>query len=130
MKLIVDAGRVLATATDDYTGPQAWLAAPEGFDPARMGDYNVTEAGALELRPPQSVTMRQARLALLGAGALAGVAAAIAAIEDETQRAAAQIEWDYAHEVRRDSALVSLMGAGLGLDEAQVDALFAQAAQL
>lgn len=45
---------------------------------------------------PQSVTMRQARLALLGAGLLDDVNSAIAAIPDPVQRKAAEIEWEYA----------------------------------
>lgn len=78
---------------------------------------------------PQTVSMRQARLALLGAGLLTHVNDALAVmpgIEGE----AARIEWEYATEVERDSALVTGMTAALGLTEAQLDALFIAAAAL
>lgn len=72
---------------------------------------------------PPSVTMRQARLALLGAGLLASVDAAINALPSP-QKEAARIEWEYATEVQRSSGLVPMMGAALGLDDAALDALF------
>lgn len=39
MKLIIQSNRIAATATDDYTGPDEYIAAPPDFDPARMGEY-------------------------------------------------------------------------------------------
>ena len=79
---------------------------------------------------PQSVTMRQARLALLGVGLLDDVDAAIAAIPDPVQRQAAQIEWEYATTVVRDSSWVQTLGASLNLTSAQIDELFIAAAKL
>jgi len=79
--------------------------------------------------PPTVVTMRQARLALLGAGKLDDVAAAIAGLPSP-QKEAAQIEWEYSTEVKRDSALVTQLAPALGLDEAALDALFTQASTL
>lgn len=79
---------------------------------------------------PTSVTMRQARLALLGIGMLDDVDAALAAIPDATQRKAAQIEWEYAQTVDRHSPLVSNLSAGLGLDDIQLDNLFTLASTL
>lgn len=78
---------------------------------------------------PASVSMRQARLALLGAGLLSGVNAAIAAIPG-AQGDAARIEWEYAQEVRRDSPLIALLMPSLGLTSEQVDAMFVAAAGL
>ena len=83
----------------------------------------------LQARVPQSVTMRQARLALLGAGVLSAVDAAIAAL-DEPARTAAQIAWEYSTEVQRSFGLVSQLAAALGLTDAQIDALFVAAAKL
>jgi hypothetical protein len=74
---------------------------------------------------PSFVSMRQARLALLGAGLLDTVNAGIGQMGQ-----AEQIEWEYASEVRRDSALVAAMGAALNLDDAALDALFVTAATL
>lgn len=78
---------------------------------------------------PQSITMRQARLALLGIGKLGDVDTAITAMP-EPQRSQARIEWDYSNEVWRHKQLVVLLGAALGLDEAMLDSLFIQAATL
>lgn len=78
---------------------------------------------------PGIVTMRQARLALLEAGQLAAVEAAINALP-EPQRSAARIEWDYSSEVHRDRAFVQTLGAALGLDAAALDALFTRASEL
>ena len=78
---------------------------------------------------PSSVTMRQARLALLGAGLLAGVDAAIDSLPSP-QKEAARIEWEYASEVQRNSGLVPMMGVALGIDDATLDALFIGAAAL
>ena len=78
---------------------------------------------------PSVVTMRQARLALLGAGLLSSVEAAIDSLPSP-QKEAARIEWEYATEVQRSSGLVPMMGAALGLDDAGLDALFVAAAAL
>ena len=78
---------------------------------------------------PQEVTMRQARLALLAAGKLAGVEAAIASMP-EPQRTAASIEWEYSNALQRNNQFVAQLGAALGIDAAGIDALFIAAAKL
>tara|TARA_R110000823_G_scaffold225669_3_gene353432 strand:- start:3694 stop:4068 length:375 start_codon:yes stop_codon:yes gene_type:complete len=78
---------------------------------------------------PQAVTMRQARLALLGAGLLPAVNAALAALP-EPQKTAAQITWEYSTEVQRGNGLVPQMAASLGMTPQQIDALFIAAAGL
>ena len=78
---------------------------------------------------PASVTMRQARLALLGAGMLQPVDAAIAAMPSPAKEAA-QIEWEFSNEVQRHNGFVEQLGPALGLTPAQVDALFVAAAKL
>lgn len=75
---------------------------------------------------PQLVTMRQARLALLGAGLLGGVEAAINALPSP-QKEAARIEWEYSAEVQRHNGFVSVLAPLLGLTDAQTDALFVAA---
>jgi hypothetical protein len=75
--------------------------------------------------PVTVVSMRQARLALLAAGLLDDANAAVAAAGQ-----AAQIEWEFSNEVRRDNALIAALAGPLGLDDAALDALFEQAATL
>lgn len=77
---------------------------------------------------PFAVSMRQGRLALLAAGLLDAVDAGIAGIVNPVERRAAQIDWEYATEIRRDSPLIASLGPALGLSEAQIDELFIAAA--
>lgn len=78
---------------------------------------------------PRIVTMRQARLALLQAGLLTSVNAALAGATGAAGEAA-RIEWEYAATVDRDSPLVVGLVATLKLTAEQLDALFAAAAVL
>lgn len=73
--------------------------------------------------------MRQARLALLGAGKLPAVNAAIAAMQG-AQGEAARIEWEYSQEVQRDRGLVTALGSQMGMTEKELDALFTAAAAI
>ena len=77
-------------------------------------------------RVPRSVTMRQARLALLEVGLLEQVNASINSIPES----AAKIEWEYALTVERGSLLVNQLAEQLQLSEQQVLELFERAAQL
>jgi hypothetical protein len=79
---------------------------------------------------PTNVTMRQARLALLSSNLLDDVDTAIAAIPDATQRRAAEIEWEYAQTVDRNSAFTQQLAGGLGLSDEALDNLFTNAATL
>lgn len=106
--------------------------APAQIDGVWTQQWSVRELTPEELkaRVPTVVTMRQARLALLQAGLLSQVGAAIAAIEDPVQRQAVQIEWEYATEVDVTHPWVQALTTALGLSEAQLDALFTLAATL
>ena len=73
---------------------------------------------------PEVITPRQAKIALLQAGLLDDVEAAIAAIPDETTRRIAQVDWADAQEVRRDWPLLVQMAGQMGLTDTQVDELF------
>lgn len=94
-------------------------------------DYaNGTFSEAAPVVPvPTSVTMRQARLALMAAGKLAAVESAIDALSDPT-KTAARIEWEYSNEVQRHNGLVAALGPALNLTSDQIDALFIEAAKL
>lgn len=128
---IIDAGRVINHAEAD-----AAFAASQGWIPAgnsRIGDLwdgNVfTPAPPPPTPVPAAVTMRQARLALLGVGLLDDIDAAINALPSP-QKEAARIEWEYSQEVQRHNGFVSVLAPALGLTAEQTDALFVQAAKL
>jgi hypothetical protein len=77
------------------------------------------------LPPVSSVTPRQARLALLNAGLLSQVQAAVGASEEATK-----ISWDFATVINRDDPLIIAIGSALDLSSEQIDALFESAATL
>lgn len=72
---------------------------------------------------PTSVTMMQARLAMLSAGLLDKVQTAIDAMPGDEGKAA-RIQWQYAVDVRRDWPLVAHLQKSLGLTDKQADELF------
>lgn len=72
--------------------------------------------------PTPTVTMRQARLELLNRGLLDGVESSVA-----TLSRAAQIEWEYSVEVRRDYPLVQELATLLNLSESDLDDFFSVA---
>jgi len=93
--------------------------------------YEAALAGEMTARRAKLVvTMRQARRALLDAGLLDQVDAAIAAIADATERRQAEIDWEYATTVERLWPWVQTLGAALGLSAEALDALFELAATL
>lgn len=104
------------------------MALEQVFDCA-TGEVFTRPAPAFVPTVPSSVSRRQAKLALLSAGKLAGVDAAIASMASP-QREIAEIEWKDATEFRRDSPTLIALGAALGLSESQVDDLFIAAAAL
>lgn len=109
----------VADGNMDYEEVKQWIA-----------QGNTVEA-ADPVIPPRitKVTMRQARLALLSAGYLSAINAAIANMTG-AQGDAARIEWEYSQEVQRDRGLVLSLGASLGLTTEQLDSLFVAAAAI
>jgi hypothetical protein len=95
---------------------------------AQYPDFEPTEWEAPVV--PESVSMRQGRLALLQAGLLDQVDAAIASIPDAGQRRAAEIEWEYATMLERTNPLVAAIAHQVGMTDAQMDQLFLQASTL
>ena len=131
------AGTLWRLEKDDTA--QAWVAIE---DNSTIERFNFTRADFPDAQPPalpeyvpevvavpEVVTMRQARLALLGAGLLAQVNTAVANMPG-TEGDAARIEWEYAQEVRRDSPLVAGLSAALGLTDETLDNLYKVAAGL
>lgn len=110
----------------DVEVPDGFTCAGYTFDGAR-----VVQRPPVVVPPvvPQVVTMRQARLALLGAGLLDTVTTQIAALPSP-QKEAATIEWEYSQEVHRSKELVCVLAPMLGLTDAQIDQLFITAATL
>ena len=102
-------------ANTDYAAYLVWLS--EGNTPL-PADPIVTPI-------PASITMRQARLALLQANLLDTVEAGVATMPRESQ-----IEWEFATTVERTNPLITTLATQLNLDEAALDNLFALAATL
>ena len=142
---IIDArGVYLRTEQVDPMGPQPSGAIYDEAPAARAGYTRMFDGQQWRLVPdaevppvpapppppvPQHVSMRQARLALLGAGLLAGIDAAVNGLPSP-QKEAARIEWEYSAEVQRCNGFVSVLAPSLGLTDAQTDALFIAAAGL
>lgn len=78
-----------------------------------------------------ALTARQFRLGLLQGGhAPTAVEAQIALIADPDEKAAAEIEWEYATKFERLHPLVISISAALGLSATEVDALWTGALEL
>lgn len=106
----------------------------EGVPPPK-GYMQITDQEAAELTKPApviptEVRMRQARLALFDAGLLDTVDESIALMPDAEQRRKAQIEWEFAATVQRDSDLVRGLAVALNLSDEMLDQLFTKAATL
>jgi len=110
-----------AETKDEHTYPVDGWYWFDTLDAAMDGMRTVTDV--------QSVSMRQARLALHAAGLLTSVDAAIAAMP-EPDKTAAQITWEFAQTVDRGFGMVPQLAAALGMTETQIDDLFIAAAQL
>ncbi len=132
------AGTLWRLEKDDTA--QAWVAIE---DNSTIERFNFTRADFPDAQPPalpeyvpavvavpEVVTMRQARLALLQMGNLDAAEAAIDSIPDATLRRAAQIEWEYAQGIERNSLLVQQVVSALQINDQQLDDLFALAGSL
>lgn len=125
------------TTTENYTIadvesiPEDWIGGAYRFDGEdfEVIDQDLIDASQPQSPVPQVVTMRQARLALLGANKLAAVDTAIDALPEPT-KSIARIEWDYSSEVHRNKPLVLTLGPALGLTTQQLDDLFRLAVTL
>ena len=87
---------------------------------------NLTEEELFKDSVPDVISMRQARLALLGSNLLAAVTTAITSGTDE----ALKIEWEYSTECKRDWQSLITMATALGMTDLQLDELFILGATL
>ena len=102
-------------ANSDYAAYLTWLS--EG---------NIPEpADILPVVIPTIISMKQARLALLGVGLLDTISAGISSMSRTDQ-----IEWEFAATVDRASPLVQTLAAAFNLDSAALDTLFLSASTL
>ena len=130
---IIQNGTVVNVAAADpqFAASQGWIALPEGAGIGWTYDGATFAPPAPQPAPvPHAVTMRQARLALIDAGLLDDIEAAIEAIADSTQRAKARAEWEYSNDVRRDHPLVNAVLSAQGKDSGEIDDLFRAAAAI
>ncbi len=115
--------------------PQPALAAGEQLQPGEIREDHGRYVQGWVVVPapapavPESVTMRQCRIALLDAGLLDAVQSSIATMPG-TEGERARIDWEYALEVRRDWPLIAYMAGDLGLTDEQVDGLFVAASAI
>lgn len=109
----------LAQGNSDYHDYLAWVEA--GNEPLPPDPEPIVI--------PQTVSMAQARLALIGAGLFSTIDAGLKALP-EPQRTMALTAWEYAPTVSRNGALVTTLAGQFGLTEAQLDALFTAAAAI
>ena len=74
---------------------------------------------------PTSISPRQVRLILLNMGLLDNIEAMLAQLPRE-----AQIEWEFAGSIDRESPLVQALIVQLGLSESDVDNIFTEASKI
>lgn len=124
MKLILQNDRIAGTATDDYTGQDAWITAPEDYDPAK--EYRVIDGELVEVVP--QVVSAMAGLLAIDEFGLAAQYTAWATSPDRTFLERAFI--DKAQTWKRDNAALTAAADALGLTSEQLDAMFMRAREL
>ena len=117
---------VVDVTDDEHRELLAGQAHGKRIVPGAGGRPQLAEPTPMAPVVPSSVTMRQARLALLAIGKLGDAAAAIASMPSP-DRERALIEWEYATQVERNSPVLLALAPSLGLD---LDDLFRKAIAL
>ena len=101
------------------------IVTPESVQRVQLTAEEEAAIAATPQPVPEEVPQWQARTALLRAGLLTQIEAAVAQASQEVK-----IAWEYAPNIRRDSAFVAAMAAALGLTDQQLDDLFRAAAAI
>ena len=131
---IIKDGKVVniaKVADAEFAESQGWVVS----EVAKIGDSHDAETDTFttpEPPPtpiPSSISPRQARLALLQASLLSQVDPAIESLESPAKEQA-QIEWEYATSIERESEWINQLGSALGLDSAGIDDLFLAASAI
>lgn len=76
MKLIIQNNNVIGTATDDYDGPEQFIAAPDDFDITRMGGYIFAD-GAVTIIPSGLDWTKAQQITLLSAAYMNDIAQSV-----------------------------------------------------
>jgi hypothetical protein len=126
---IVESGYVTNVVVANEALADNWVRSATACIGDQYVDGQFVRPAPVQAPVPQSVTMRQCRIALLDAGLLDAVQSSIATMPG-TEGERARIDWEYALEVRRDWPLISYMAGDLGLTDEQVDDLFVAAAAI
>lgn len=135
---IIVGGSVLNVVESDQENAEAYAAREGGTaavsTTASPGD--IYESGQFE-RPappapplPDEVDRWKAHYVLIAAGHMPAVRAAIAAIQDDAQRALAELLFDQRPTIRRIGALTQQIQQAAQITDEERDALFLQAAAL
>lgn len=129
---IIEAGEIVNTIEVESLDFMPGLVAAVGGEGIGWGydGQTFTPPPAPAPTVPQSVSRAQGKAALIAAGLWSAVLAAVAAIEDATQRQLAEVALHDAGTWERSSPTLNALAFGLGMDDAQLDALFTSAAGL
>lgn len=104
----------------DFLAYKEWLAAGNVPLPAEPEPPQV----------PQSITRAQGKAALIQSGLWGGVLQVVASIEDQTERALAEVALHDTLTWQRTSPFLNTAAAALGMDSEALDALFSVAASI
>ncbi len=129
MKIIYDDSGKIISFTQFVTNNDLYILAPHWFTIEDITKYKIVEKKLIK-KIPESVTPRQAKLALFNVGLLSQVESAIESIQDEVIKNSAKIEWNNAEEFRRDWPLLNSIASELNINKATLDALFISASKL
>lgn len=115
---------VASDVPDDYVASAPWRVV--------SAEELATLRDQYEKHPvPASISARQIRLWLVRAGySLDMISQVIASIPDQATRDTVAIEWEYAPVVERSHPWLAPLGQALGLDDANIDQAFREAATL
>ena len=114
---------------DDMDGAATYLLPIGCVEITKKEAENILKKQTNIVYVPQSISMRQARRALLSIGKLSQVDGLIDSLP-EPQRSETKIDWETSSEVLRAQSFVTIIGSALGLSDDDLDALFIEAVKL